>query len=261
MQEAVSEILSGRSREADGLTRMVLFSLAVHAVLVAAVAVMPREWLTAEREPEATPMMISIGGTPGPSNEGMTQMAARRVQEVAPDTKQPFAPPPASKVPEMTVPLPATKPTPKPPAKVEKPAEKSAARKPTTGAEVREGAARVETGGAAVPFGGLSRTGGGGFNATTDFKDFCCPEYLNTVLGLIRDRWNEKQGAVGMVVVKFTIRRDGMLAAVEVEKPSNNPILDLESRRAVLNTQRVPPLPAEFGNPTLTVHLTFEYKR
>ncbi len=39
----------------------------------------------------------------------------------------------------------------------------------------------------------------------------------------IRSNWDQKQGAAGQTVVKFTIRRDGMLTNVEVEKTSGNP--------------------------------------
>ncbi len=77
----------------------------------------------------------------------------------------------------------------------------------------------------------------------------------------IRSNWDKRQGAAGQTVVKFTIRRDGMLTNVEVEKTSGNPLLDLESRRAVLNTRQLPPLPAQFDQPTLTVYLTFDYMR
>jgi len=51
------------------------------------------------------------------------------------------------------------------------------------------------------------------------------------------------------------------LTNVEVEKTSGNPLLDLESRRSVLSTTRLPPLPEQFPRPTLTVYLLFEYKR
>jgi TonB family protein len=78
---------------------------------------------------------------------------------------------------------------------------------------------------------------------------------------LIKRNWNEKQGASGEVQVKFTIRRDGTLADVKVEKPSGADMLDLESQRAILKTRQLPPLPREFTEPTLTVHLVFEYNR
>lgn len=140
--------------------------------------------------------------------------------------------------------------------------DKSTSRKVTMGPEVRSGAARVDTGGQAIPFGGLSTSGGGGTGGVRlDVGNFCCPGYIQTMIQRIRENWNQQQGAAGEVTVKFTIRRDGMITQVEVEKGSNNPMLDLESRRAVLMTQKLPPLPREFTEPALTVHLTFDYKR
>ena len=116
---------------------------------------------------------------------------------------------------------------------------------------------------AQVPFGGLAeRTGGSSTGGPRlDVANFCCPEYIETMTQRIRSNWDQLQGAAGQSIVKFTIRRDGMLTNVEVEKSSNNPLLDLESRRAVLNTRQLPPLPPEFDRPTLTVYLTFDYKR
>ena len=85
--------------------------------------------------------------------------------------------------------------------------------------------------------------------------------YIQTMVRHIKSQWKEQQGAAGESVVKFVIRRDGMLTNIELETSSNNPLLDLESRRAVINARQLPPLPAQFTEPTLTVHLTFEYKR
>jgi TonB family protein len=159
----------------------------------------------------------------------------------------------------MVAPAPEIKPKPVKP--VEKPVEKSATRKPSTGAEVRSGAARVETGGAPVPFGGLAMGGGATTPGVRIEGNFCCPEYIETMKSMIYKNWDQRIGATGTVEVKFTIRRDGMLTNVGVEKTSNNPLLDLESRRAVLATQKVPPLPDRYTNPALTIYLTFEYKR
>jgi TonB family protein len=259
MQEAVSGILIGRSRETDGLNRMVGLSLAAHLVLIVAIVFLPREWWGSQNDLQARPVMISLGGVPGQDTGGMTSITNRPVQAVAPPDAKPVVTPPSAKPPEMVAPLPDVKPRPtlKP---IEKPVEKSPVRKPSTGAEVRSGAARVETGGAEVPFGGLAQGGGGTGGARIE-GDFCCPEYIETMKRMIYTNWNQSQGALGQVEVKFTIRRDGMMTNVMVEKTSGNPLLDLESRRAVLVTQRLPPLPDQFTRPSLTVYLVFEYKR
>jgi outer membrane biosynthesis protein TonB len=37
--------------------------------------------------------------------------------------------------------------------------------------------------------------------------------------------------------------------------------LDQEARRALFKTRKLPPLPQEFPDSTLTVHLIFQYQR
>jgi TonB family protein len=258
--DVVSDVLVERARETENLTRMVLVSLLAHVVLLAGMVLMPAGWRSGART-ESTPMTIVLGGVEGPDSGGKTPIAGRPVDEVAP----PNTPPkpdvrPAPKAPEMVEP---TKVAPKtPPKTTSKNEEKSASKKATSGPELKKGSAVVNTGGAQIPFGGLS-TGGGSpvQGAFTDYADFCCPEYLNQMTDFIKRNWNKNQGASGSVQVKFTIQRDGTITNVEVEKPSNIPMLDLESQRALLKTQRLPTLPREFTPPTLTVHLIFEYLR
>jgi TonB family protein len=263
MHEAVSDILDLRMRESDGLSRMFVVSLVAHLVLLGAVIIMPADWRGAKSKDNAIRMTISLnGGAPGPNAGGMTQMSTRPVQAVAPpEAKARVETPPAPKKPEMTVPDPALKPKSTPP-KVDKSVDKSANRNPTTGPKVTAGDARVNTGAAPIPFGGLSTSGGsraGGVKL--DVGDFCCPEYIATMTERIRASWNQNQGASGRVWVKFTIKRDGTLSDVEVEQATNNYLLDNEARRAILYTRQLPPLPAQFTEPSLTVHLAFDYVR
>jgi periplasmic protein TonB len=259
MHEAVSDILVDRARDAGGLSRMVMLSAVAHAVAIALVVFLPPGWLSASADPERPMMMISIaGGAPGPDITGETPIAGRPIQQIAPPDTKAADTPPARETPEMVEPAERPAPKPKP---VEKPAEKSTARKPTTGKEIAEGAARVDTGGAQVPFGGLA-TGGGavGGQAYTDYANFCCPSYLDTMVQVIRRNWNQRQGASGMVLMKFTILRDGRITNIEHEKPSGTYLLDIESQRALAKT-RLPPLPREFPEDSLTVHLYFQYQR
>jgi TonB family protein len=81
------------------------------------------------------------------------------------------------------------------------------------------------------------------------------------MVDLIRRNWNPNQGASGQVQVKFTVRRDGTVTDIEIEKSSNISLLDLESQRALVKTKALPPLPREFTENTLTVHLNFDYHR
>jgi protein TonB len=261
MGEAVSDILVDRSREAEGFTRMVTYSLAAHAVLLAGIYLGPRSWLGTTVDPAGPVMTIELGGTPGPATGGMTSISTSPVQQVAPETKPAPQPPPAAAAPEMVMPSPAAKPAAKPPKPIEKPAEKSSTRKPTTGSEIRSGSAKYETGGAPTEFGGLTTGGGGAGGATVDVQNFCCPGYLVTMVQLVRSNWNQNQGAVGEVQMKFTILRDGTITNPDVETSSGLFNLDQEARRALYKTRKLPPLPAEFPDRSLTVHLVFQYKR
>ena len=63
---SVTDILTSRSREADGLSRMVLYSLLAHVLLVAALALVPGTWFGTEEPRERVVMSISLNGLPGP---------------------------------------------------------------------------------------------------------------------------------------------------------------------------------------------------
>ena len=261
MREAVSEILDERAQMTAGMSRMVLLSLAAHALLVLSMIFAPGLW-TSTPAREETAMMITLGGAEGPDAGGRNTIADRPVQRVAePDAKPERPAPPAAKAPEMVAPTPAAKPAPPATTKpIEKPKDTSTSRKPTSGAEIKTGAARVETGGAQIPFGGLTTGGGGTGGATTDVKNFCCPAYLISTVAVIKRNWNQRQGSTGQNTMKFVIQRDGTITDISVHQ-SGGELLDIASERALRVTKQVGQLPREFTNNTLTVYLIFEYSR
>jgi TonB family protein len=259
--DAVSEVLADRSREADKLARMVVMSAVAHAVLITAVAFAPNPW--SEQSETSRSMVISLGGAPGPV-QGRNPIAPKPVQEAVPETVKPKNDaPPASAKPEMIEPV-KTAPTaakanvkPEPPKDV----PQLRGRTPTQGAEVKTGTARVETNSATqTPFGGLATGGGGAGQAYTDYADFCCPEYLNTMVQIVQRNWQQRQGQDGIVQLKFIIHRNGSLTDIEVEKQAS-PLLGLAAQRAIVTTRQLPPLPAAFTGERLTVHLIFQFKR
>ena len=77
----------------------------------------------------------------------------------------------------------------------------------------------------------------------------------------IKSNWNPRQNIVGQTLVRFVIQRDGTLEEVALERSSGFPIADLAAQRAVVLTKQLLPLPDAFLNPTLTVHLNFQYQR
>ena len=258
--DAVTEVLLDRTGEADKLTRLVIVSLAAHAAILAALAVAPA--LRSAAPDNAHVMTIAIAGPEGPI-QGRNAMAGREVQQAVPETAKPRAvTPPAPPKPEMVEPIKAAKPVPKAVSKPEpKKEEPLRGRTPSQGAEVKPGDARADTQGAPIKFGGLA-TGGGGMNsAYTDYADFCCPEYVNQMVARIRSTWDQYADSTAVVVVRFTIARDGTILDPIVEKTSANQTLDFAARRAVIIAKQLPPLPAQFPNPTLTVHLAFQYQR
>jgi protein TonB len=254
----VSEIIAARSREAEGLKRAMVISIAAHIGVISLLAVTPQPDFS--DDVPKTVMTISLGGAPGPRAGGMTPMGGRAVQAPAPvEPARPRAEtPPAPKAPEMA--LPTKDARQRPQARPTQAPQESTARTPSTGAEPREGSARAETGARGQGF-GLTTGGGGGTGAYLDVANFCCPEWLETAVQRIQQNWNHRQNITGQVTVKFTILRDGTIADAQVERSSGFAALDMNAYRAVLATRQVPALPSQFPNPTLTVHLRFDYQR
>jgi TonB family protein len=259
VRDIVSNLLGPRAVGGDGFRRMLMVSLTGHVVLVAAVTlsgVLPR--LT--DEPERTVMTISLGGAPGPRSGGMTPLAGRPVQQVAPKLDAPRpepVAPPAAKPPEMTLPTEKPRARPSAPAPAKPAPERTPARQPATGDEIRAGSAIAETGAKGIGF-GLS-TGGGGTGGEISLSDFCCPEYLSTIAQLITRNWDSRQRVAASVIVRFTIRRDGAVTDVAVAETSGYPVLDLLAQRAIMSI-RVPPLPRQYTKDQLTIHVRFEYQ-
>ncbi len=99
----------------------------------------------------------------------------------------------------MLAPAPEVKPKPRR-SRSQKPIEKSTTKKPSTGPEIKSGAARVVTPNAAqIPFGGLAERSGGtsAGGPRLDVANFCCPEYIETMTQRIRSNWDQQQGAAG----------------------------------------------------------------
>lgn len=259
----VSDVLRDRMQTPAGMRRMLTVSVAVHLALTSALFLAPGGLLKRAADPPRTVMTISLNGSgEGPENGGMTRAGGRPVQtEIPPPTAKPEAVrAPAAKTPDMTVPLPNAKPVKAAPAATVKQAPDDArGRTPTRGAQVSPGSTVADTGIRGQGF-GLSTGGGAGSGSSLDVADFCCPEYIAIMVTRIRSAWSQNQGATGTSLVKFTIQRDGSLTNVELERSSGTTPLDFAAMRAVLTTRTLPPLPDAFPNPTLPVHLNFEYK-
>jgi TonB family protein len=262
--DAVTAVLLERATGQGGLPRMVTVSLAAHVALVVGLVA----WSAlapASSEDELRPVMtVSLGGAPGPRAGGMT-MLGRPIQTTAllPEVgrpaplRRPEAAPPA-----MMMPDPRAKPVRVPP-KPARGADAGSARPSNIGTA---GANKTAPSTEANPnqglgFGGLSTGGGGGAGGYLDVQNFCCPDYLVTMLQLVQKNWNSRQEVDGETIVKFRIQRDGRITEIELERSSGYAALDLTAQRALFLTQRVLPLPSAFPDDHLTVHLRFPYQR
>jgi protein TonB len=258
----VSDVLRDRLPEPAGLQRMVVVSAFVHAALVALAILAPGAWLGKTSESPRTVMNISLGGAPGPNNGGMNQEAAKAVQEQTPPDAPKSAPilPPAAKTPEMVLPKPGAVPLKRPnTAPVAQAPDQATGRKPSQGAQPTPGTSLAGPRGTGF-YNGLSTGGGHGLGSSVDVEgDFCCPGYLAEMNQKIQENWNDKAESTGEAVIKFTIQRDGTLTDVSLEKSSGYSALDREARRALSASRQLLPLPREYPNPTLTVHVHFQY--
>lgn len=255
--DAVTPIIVERAQARGGLLSRMGVSALLHAVALPAIAL----WMVAAPPEDTTPrevMQISLGGAPGPRAGGMTPMAGRTA-EAAPAAARPTptAPPPP-KAPEMALPRNDKRVT--PPRETPKQAPDDARGRVVQKApEASQGDAVADTGAKGVGFG--LTTGGGGTGGYLDVANFCCPEYLGTMIQLIQRNWNSRQQVQGETLMKYVIQRDGRLTNIEVERSSGYFALDQNSQRALLLTRQLPPLPPQFTEPTLTVHLIFRYER
>jgi TonB family protein len=262
--DAVTAALLERGREERGLRAMVAWSTAVHAVMLAAL-VIGQGALFGRGEPQPREIMtISLGGAPGPRAGGNNPLGGRPIQREVeqPSIRPEPMRPPAARTPEMALPSPEPKPKAAPREKfgeVKNAPEDARGRTPTTGPRERFGDSAAETGG--YGFGSGLSTGGSGTAGRLDVGNFCCPDYLETMMTRIQRNWESRQQVAGTVTIRFTIQRSGMITGVELERSSSYPGLDLTAQRALLNTRQLPELPAAYPNPTLTVHLNFEYQR
>ena len=181
-------------------------------------------------------------------------MGGQPVQEVVPlpEARRPqWVQPPADTAPELVVPV-ENAPRLEPQSDVQTAPEEARGRMLRRGPQLLDGTAMADTGLTGMGL-GLSTGGLGGNGAELSVDDFCCPEYLSNMLSMIRQRWDPKQEATGETVVRFTIREDGVIDDVDVDRSSGYLALDQSAKRAILLTERMPRLPSAFTEDSLTV--------
>lgn len=256
MTESVSEILVARQREFDSVGRPVAFSLGVHVVLIAALALLPAAWFgTTKNMPTMT---ISLGaGSLGVKRTGMLSTGGRKVDEVVEPKREPVIPvaPPKSVTPDPAAAVIKT-----PPKTSDKPVNSAtptpAVPKPATGTKIAAGSALVETGAKGLEV-GLSSSGGGNNSAEIDS---CCAEYFQEMQNRVDALWVRNQNAVGEVSVDFVIEKDGRITDPKLSKRSGQDLLDLAALRAI-TLLKMGQLPPKYTGQRMFMTLKFTYTR
>lgn len=88
--------------------------------------------------------------------------------------------------------------------------------------------------------------------------------YVSLMRDRIAQNWNKsdvRAGASDKVAISFTIARNGGVSNVQVSKPSGNYLLDNSAKRAVVDSNPLPPLPQQFQKNEATVELWFQLKQ
>jgi TonB family protein len=202
------------------MNRFHVMSVALHAVVLSAIFISGRAHL--KPVPDLEVYRVSLAPLPQPrviSPEPVTEEIAETVPEVKPEEKAP--PEPEVKKAEP----------------VKKPVEKKAAEVVKTG--LPDIKPKVYTGSG---------------------RGFTYSYYLNILLNRISKNWHNPfrdQDVILKSVIYFEVDKDGTIYGVRLEETSGNQIYNETAMRAVIVTKSLPPLPDEFVDDYLKVHLEF----
>jgi TonB family protein len=172
--------------------------------------------------------------------------------------------------PEMSYPV--EKPEKADKKKTEKKAAITQAEPPTAAAETApSGEAGAGTGmgtGLRIGTGGPGGygPGGPGYGGGTGLANFPYTYYLTIITDRVSTNWFSSLVDPGVsgnfqTIIFFKIQRDGQITEVEVEQSSGVTPLDLSAMRAVRASAPFPPLPRDYQDAYLGIHLIFEHSK
>lgn len=248
----VSDILARRARTGlapRSLTAAV--SILAHAGFLALVLLMGKP----RKAPVFVPMSLPVRVV-SPASLGRPQAAPAPAPVAAPaePAAAPKAKPVIEKPSEKVLPSAKAMPEPKKPAKPEKPKAAPGVVKSLGGPALElpsaAGAANGGTSGAGVSFGA---------SVTSFDADFPFAYYVEQLLSLIGANWFKPESAEGTsCVVSFRVMRSGQVTDVKVDSSSGVSYYDRAAARAVYAANPLPPLPPDYRNDALGVHLKFQ---
>jgi protein TonB len=118
---------------------------------------------------------------------------------------------------------------------------------------------RVET--PPAPLGQRAGSPQGAGAVTVNTSDFPFAWYIGAVQRKINERWDAWAQPGRQPVAVFAIGRDGRITGLAIEKTSGNPYYDQKALRAISEALPFPPLPAEYRESVLTIHLEFNFSQ
>jgi protein TonB len=222
-------------------------SLVVHVALVALVF-----WWGSRPEPARPPVYrVELVGQLGPRRVGVeksTDAAAPAPEAAGAERVPEEKAAPTTKAVKKAAATPKATPS---PAKSKKAGDKTA---PKSAAKSAPKAGAGATGG---------KKGADVANVKTDGIEFPYPGYLNNIMRQIALNWSPSKVSAALVTeVKFTIRRDGSVMAIQVVKKSGDVLYDADATGAIeaVGTSRsFGPLPSGWKDDVLVVYFTFDY--
>ncbi|MGH9335404.1 MAG: energy transducer TonB, partial [Vicinamibacteria bacterium] len=225
--------------EPDRFRQMLVWSLALHVLLLAAGTLA----VTFRSDPSVLPtpvafMDVSLGQS-GPltgAGGGATETPPQPTLEPPPPE------PPQEMEPEVVRPTKEVRDeVPLPDAPVRKNAPEPTLDSGLRGADAASAPSAALQG---PPGLGLGGTGGG----SPFDQDFEYAYYVRQMLAKIHQHWQRTAvRGTAVVIVRFTITRDGRILDPEVETSSGVSILDRSSIRAVMLSDPLPPLPNSYA--------------
>ena len=117
---------------------------------------------------------------------------------------------------------------------------------------------------------GTGSGSGSGFGSSYASKigvsNFPYTWYLQIMVDKISRRWFQSLVDPGIrgnfqVEIYFRIHKDGNISALKVERTSRIQSLDLSALRAIQSAEPFPPLPREYDDDYLGIHLIFEHSK
>jgi protein TonB len=107
------------------------------------------------------------------------------------------------------------------------------------------------------------QSSGGSGEVSADFPNFPYPWYITQVRAALWNEWSSRMPSSGAAaaVVTFRINRAGRVEGLRTEKTAGNKLFDFAALASVDQASPFPPLPADYGQPTLTVHVEFKSSR